>query len=308
LQRLLTTATIGGLLIATAAAFAITERLKLTKSAVYATQVSSRLSPTCGCARGKATIKFKLRRRDDLTVSILNNHRDEVALLATQSYPRGDVRLRWDGTTDAGKRAPDGSYRVRIHLASAHQTIDLPNRIALDTKPPEIKNLVLNREAFSPDGDKQADFVRITYGLTKQAHLLVYLDGRRILESYRHPAAGSITWNGHVGTSLLKPGTYTLTAGAIDLAGNSTPVADRWRFHVEIRYIQIAARRIVVRSGGRLAIGIATDARRYTWRLGRAKGHTGKPVLRVRAPSKPGRYTLVVEEQGHLARAAVIVR
>jgi hypothetical protein len=308
LQRLLTTATIGGLLIATAAAFAITERLKLTKSTVYGTHVSSRLSPTCGCARGKATVSFKLRRRDDLTVTILNAHRGEVALLAAQHYPRGEVRLRWNGTTDAGRRAPDGVYRVRIHLAGAHQTIDLPNRILLDTSPPQIKNLVLNRQAFSPDNDKQADFVRITYQLSKQAHLLVYLDGKRILESYRHPLNGSITWDGHVGTSVVKQGSYTLTAGAIDLAGNTTPVGQRWRFHVDVRYIQIAARRIVVPAGKRFEIGVGTDAKRYAWRLGKLKGHSGSPVLRVRAPAQPGRDTLVVEEQGHLDRAAVIVR
>lgn len=308
MQRLLTTATIGGLLIATAAAFAITERLKLTKSTVYGTHVSSRLSPTCGCARGKATVSFKLRRRDDLTVAILNARKQDVALLADQAYPHGLIRLRWDGRTDAGTRAPDGSYRVRIHLAGAHQTIDLPNRILLDTSAPQIKNLQLNREAFSPDNDKQADFVRITYQLSKQAHLLVYLDGKRILESYRHPLSGSVTWDGHVGTSIVKPGTYTLTAGALDLAGNTTPAAQRWRFHVEIRYIQIAARRIVVKAGAPFEIGVATDARRYAWRLGKAKGRSGSPVLRLHAPTQPGRYTLAVEERGHLDRAAVIVR
>jgi hypothetical protein len=37
LQRLLTTATLVGLLVATAAAFAVTERLKLTKSPIFGT-------------------------------------------------------------------------------------------------------------------------------------------------------------------------------------------------------------------------------------------------------------------------------
>ena len=31
---------------------------------------------------------------------------------------------------------PDGTYRVQIHLSGQHQTIELPNRILLDTKPP----------------------------------------------------------------------------------------------------------------------------------------------------------------------------
>lgn len=309
MQRLLTTATIGGLLIATAAAFAITERLKLTKSTVYGTHVSSRLSPTCGCARGKATIGFKLRRRDDLTVSILNARKEEISLVAAGSYPRGSVRLRWNGRTDGGMRAPDGSYRVRIHLAAAHQTIDLPNRIALDTRPPEIVSLEKNRDAFSPDGDHQADFVRLTYKLSKPAHLVVFLGGRRILgPTYRHPASGSLSWDGKVGGVPLRPGAYTLQVGAVDQFGNSSPVQERRRVRVEIRYIAIAARRIVARAGSRFVIGISTDAKRYAWKLGKETGRSGSPVLRVRAPSRRGRYTLVVEEHGHLDRAAVIVR
>src|SRR5436853_5357455 len=240
-------ATIGGLLIATAAAFAITERLKLTKSAVYGTHVSSRLSPTCGCARGRATVFFKLRRRDDLTVSILNSRKHDVALIAAQSYPRGPVRLRWDGRTDTATRAPDGSYIVRIHLAAAHQTIDLPNRISLDTKAPSIVSIEKNRDAFSPDGDRQADFVRFTYRLSKPAHVLLYLKGRKILgPSYRHPLAGSVSWNGEVDGTPLRAGLYTLELGAVDQFGNSTPVTDRQRVVVQIRYIRIAARRIVV--------------------------------------------------------------
>ena len=61
LQRVLSTAALVGLLIATAAAFAITERLKLVKSPIFGTHVSKRISPTCGCARGKAGIRVTLR-------------------------------------------------------------------------------------------------------------------------------------------------------------------------------------------------------------------------------------------------------
>ena len=97
MQRLLTTVTLVGLLVATAAAFAITERLKLTKSAVYGTVISTRISPTCGCANRKASVFFKLRRSDDIAVSVLNARGQEVALLAAQRYPRGPVTLLWNG-------------------------------------------------------------------------------------------------------------------------------------------------------------------------------------------------------------------
>jgi FlgD Ig-like domain len=308
LQRLLTTATIAGLLVATAAAFAITERLKLTKSAVYGTRVSRGLSPTCGCARGRATISFKLRKHDDLTVSVLNAHKEEVALVASRTFPKGLVRLKWNGQDDFGKRAPDGIYLVRIHLSGAHQTITLPNRIVLDTTTPSVVSAEPNRDIFSPDGDDQADFVRLTYQLSKPARILLFLDGKRILKTFHHPQSGSVSWNGKVNGSALPAGLYTLEVGAVDAFGNSTPVADRVRVSVQIRYITIAAHRLTVAAGHRLVIGVSTDATRYAWRLGKLKGHSRSHVLNVRVPTRRGRYTLVVEERGHLDRAAVFVR
>jgi hypothetical protein len=308
LQRVLTTATIAGLLIATAAAFAITERLKLTKSAVFGTHVSTRLSPTCGCARGKATIFFKVRRRDHITVTVVNAHKDEVALLSDATVKAGPVRLRWDGHTETGARAPDGIYYARIHLRGGHQTITLPNAIQLDTKPPLILSVEKNRTQFSPDGDHQADFVRLNYRLSKPAHVLLFLNGSRVLETHQHPAAGTLSWYGKAHGTTLPAGFYTLEVGALDQAGNSTPVAERTRVTVEIRYIALAAHRIVARAGRRFQIGVATDAKRYAWKLGKAKGRSTSPVLTVRAPKQKGRYTLLVEEHGHLDRAAVIVR
>lgn len=308
MQRLLTTATIVGLLIATAAAFAITERLKLTKSAVYGTIVAPpAISPICRCDHARATIFFKLRRSDDVTVSILNGSKQEVALLAARHLPRGPVALQWNGRNDFNARAPDGTYRVRIHLAGQHQTIDLPNRIQLDTKAPQVLSADPNRDVFSPDGDHQADFVRITYTLSKKAHVALYLGNTRVLYAKAH-AKGSVLWRGTGPAGALEPGTYTLEVGATDLTGNSTPVAKRGRVRVEIRYIRIASARIVAHAGKPFEIGVSTDARHYTWTLGRRRGEASSPLLRIKAPTTPGRYTLTVTERGHSNRAAVIVR
>jgi hypothetical protein len=308
LQRLLTTATIVGLLIATAAAFAITERLKLTKSAVYGTIVSPpAISPICRCDHAHATIFFKLRRPDAVTVTILNGRTQEVALLAARHFPRGPVALQWNGRNDFSARAPDGTYRVRIHLSGQHQTIDLPNRIQLDTKAPQVLAADPNRDVFSPDQDHQADFVRIAYTLSKPAHVALYLGNTRVLYSRVH-AKGSVRWYGTGPAGPLKPGTYTLNVGATDLTGNSTPVAKRARVRVEIRYITLASTRIAARAGKPFAIGVSTDAKKYTWTLGRRHGAASSPLLRITASTTPGRYTLTVTERGHVSRAAVIVR
>jgi hypothetical protein len=308
LQRLLTTATLVGLLVATAAAFAITERLKLTKSAIYGTVISTKFSPTCGCAYSRASIFFKLRRSDDITVSVLNAQGQEVALLAAQHYPHGPVTLTWSGRDDGNRRARDGTYRVRVHLTGQHQTIEFPNRIQLDTKQPQVLSAEVNRQVFSPDSDHQADFVRITYVLSKPAHVYLYLGRTLLVHSYRGPVKGSISWYGDGPNGKLPVGAYTLRVGAVDASGNSTPVSSRARVRVQIRYIRLANKRIVAHAGRPFEIGVSTDSKRYSWQLGRRRGKASSPVLRLQAPTTRGRYTLTVSERGHVSRAAVFVR
>jgi hypothetical protein len=310
LQRLLTSAALVALLVATAAAFAITERLKLTKSAIYGTEVTTTFSPKCGCTRTRAaTVRVLLRRADTMDVEIDDAHGHEVALLAGGApYRRGEAKFRWTGETDAGHLAPDGIYRVRIHLDRQHQTYILPNKIRLDTTPPKAVEVTQNRDVFSPDGDKQADYVRFTYALTKPAHVLLYLGGRRVLKTHFYPQRGKVSFYGIAHNRLLRPGHYTLEVGAIDLAGNITPPADRVRVHVKLRYIVLASRHLVARAGKKFEIGVSTDAIRYRWTLGKRSGRNGGGVLRLRAPQKPGRYMLTVSERGHHDRARVVVK
>lgn len=311
MQRLLTTIVLVGLLVATAAAFAVTERLKLTKSPISNTIVFPKngFSPTCGCNRGKVRIRVRLRRADDVTVRILDAQGQTVRIVVDGvRAARGFNVFRWDGRTDGNVIAADGSYRAEIHLAAQHRTIVLPNVIRLDTKPPEIESVTLNRDTFSPDGDRQADFVRVHYAVSKPAHVTVYLGDRRILRTYRHPARGAFSWYGVVAGETLDPGWYTLHVGAVDLAGNSTPVAGRTRIRVHLRYIELASRRIVVRRGERFEIGVSTDAAQYTWKLGNRKSVASGPVLRLLASTRHGRYTLTVAERGHVDRATVLVK
>jgi flagellar hook assembly protein FlgD len=305
LQRLLSTATIVGLLIATAAAFAITERLKLVKSPVTGTKISAVFSP----AHAPARIRVKLRHSDRVTLTVLTSGQKPVrTLVADELRRRGENVFSWNGRTDLGGVARQGVYLVEIHLAHQHRTILFPNRIVLDTTTPEVLDATPNREQFSPDGDHQADSVRIRYKLSKEAHVLVYLGGRRILRTRSHKPEGHVEWSGQVNGQLLPAGTYTLTVTAVDLAGNPAPASQTAGVTVEIRYITLASARITgIKAGTRFDIGVSTDAKRYRWRLGARSGFAHGPVLRLRAPASPGRYPLTVTEHGHSDRALVVV-
>jgi hypothetical protein len=298
-----------GLLIATAAAFAVTERLKLVPSPITGPHISKVFSPACGCARRSANISLKLRHGDRVDVLVLGEHRARVRTIAAGlRVPRGRSVFRWDGTTDSGGRAEDGTYRVQIHLRGQHRTILLPNRIALDTAPPKVDEVSTPRPRFSPDGDHRADDTTIRYSLSEPAHALVYLDGRRIIRSRFAHQQDDVKWYGALEGRALPPGTYTLSMGAVDAAGNVTPSAQRAATRVEIRYIALAERRLVARRSRRLAVRVSTDAVRYAWRLGARHGVAAGHTLRLRAPKTRGRYTLTVAERGHVARAVVVVR
>jgi hypothetical protein len=305
LQRILSTAVIVGLLAATAAAFAITERLKLTKSPIMGTKVVHEyVSPR---AHTNAVFSIRFRRRDRLTVSILDSHRHEVDTLAYRVLvPRSRRTFTWNGRTDAGTVAPDGTYRMEVHFANQHRTILIPNPIVLESRSPVVLDAGVTPKAFSPDGDHQFDTVEIHYKLNEDAHVLVSLDGHRIIRGRFSKAKDKVTWGGKVDRKLLAPGTYVLTVGAVDLAGNVATKVQH--VSVRLRYIALEAKRVSVRTDSVLRIGVSTDAKRYRWRLGARSGPASGHVLKVRAPKARGTYRLTVTERGHSAAATVVVK
>jgi hypothetical protein len=304
LQRFLSTATLVGLLIATAAAFAVTERLKLAKSPITNAVVSPLFSP----AHGPGSVALVLRRADRVAVTIEDAGQRRVRTLALgRPLSRGVHVFFWNGRTDAGTPARDGVYLVTVHLARQHRTILLPDTIRLDSSPPKVESVRPNRDTFSPDGDHQADSVAIHYRLSKPGRVLVYLDGRVILgPTHATRPVGKLIWYGRNEPA----GVYSLSVGAVDAAGNVTPRADRWPLRIGIRFITLANHRITgVGAGARFDIGVSTDAKRYGWRLGSVHGFARGPtgVLTLRAPALPGSYPLIVTEHGHSDRAVVVV-
>ena len=209
MQRILSTAVIVGLLVATAAAFAITERLKLTKSPIIGMKVvRAYVSPR---AHTTAAFAIRFRRADRVTVTILDSHRHEVDTLAYRvPVRRGRKSFVWNGRTDSGAVAADGTYRMEVHFANQRRTVLIPNPIVLESKLPAVLEAGAVRPVFSPDGDHQSDTVTIHYKLSEDAHVLVFVDGKRIIRGRSHKAKDKVSWNGTVNGRLLPPGTYVV--------------------------------------------------------------------------------------------------
>jgi hypothetical protein len=291
-----------GLLVATAAAFAVTERLKLVRSPILETQLDRRVfSPVCGCESATVEIAFSLRNADTLSVTVVDTGGRTVStLIAEERRPAGPVTVRWDGRGDDGSIIPEGTYKPRVHLAGQRRTIELPNPMRVDTSPPRVEEIAVAPPAFSPDGDGRRDKVRVSYRLSEEGKPLLYVDGDLRVRGRRSGLEGGIDWHG----GELPAGEYRLVLQAVDRAGN---VSEPGSATVTIRYIELSRKSIRVRAGARFSVRVATDAESFSWRLGRAGGSSVPGVLVVRAPERPGRYALVVEANDRRARANVTV-
>jgi hypothetical protein len=306
LQRVLSTVVLLGLLLATAAAFAITEHLKLIKSPIYHPIVTKKFSPICHCATDRAEISFKLRRSDSVTVTIVSGG-SIVDTLATDAKVQKNVAVTfpWDGQTPTGVANNGTVYQAQVELKNDKRTILMPNRIVIDTAPPTVLSASDDPGLLIAGGTHG---VGIQYDFSEKAHVAVYVGGRRVLFGRRTRPRGAVKWNGGAGGKTLPPGRYVLAIAGVDVAGNETPPAERKRLVVRIRYIALSATSpIHTAARASFTVKVRTAAARYTWRFAGAHGTAKEKLLHLRAPASRGRYRLVVSAHGYSATAPVIV-
>ena len=290
------------LLAATAAAFVVTEQLKLEPDPIARPRITRTFSPTCRCDTQTAQIAFRLRQSDRLTLTVENGKGEVVrTLLRDVSFGRGNHSFGWDGRDDTGDVVPEGAYRPRIELEKLGRAIEFPRVIHVDTTPADIEITRLGPRVVSPDGDGRADAITVRYTASEPVQALLLVNGRREVKTALR-RSGSIVWS----PMGRRRGPYHLSVAAVDEAGNRTGATGR--FDVRIRYVDIAAEVIRARPRAGFSVRVSTDARRYAWRLGRRRGSARVRILRLRAPADPGRYPLVVEVGGRRDTALVVVR
>ena len=306
-SRLAPAALVAALLVATSAAFVVTEKLKLTRNPIVGPRVDKLFSPVCDCGTDTASISFRLRKPDRVTVDVIDSKGDVVRELARRRpQGRAAVSYVWDGRDAGGHVVDEGAYRPRVHLERARRTIVMPNPIRVDVTPPKVVSFTARPLVISPDGDGRSDYARIRYRLSEKAVVELYVDGTRAIRKLGTRPRGTMSWTGTAGGEQLREGVYTLRLVARDIAGNLGPRSGSRT--VRIRFLDLGRDRIVTSPVARFAILVLTQARRVEWRLGARSGTARPGTLRLRAPVLPGRYTLRVEANGHVQRAAVVVR
>jgi hypothetical protein len=291
---------------ASAAAFAVTERLKLERSPITGTLVDRVFSPVCDCARDEAVISFVLRRRETLTLDMLDREGRSIrTIVRDERNPRGRVSYTWDGRDNLDRVVSEGVYRPRVQLERNGRTIVLPNPIRVDTTAPKIRLVRVFPRVFSPDGDGSSDRVTASYAIDERAHATMLVDGRQRVRSKFRRLEGKLVWFGRVNGRTVRPGVYELRLRAIDRAGNRS---QRTRaVPVRVRFVELSKDSIAVEAGRRFSVRVLSDAPSYRWLFAGRRGGGRHDVLILRAPDEPRAYTLYVTVGGHAAKATVEV-
>lgn len=306
MSRLPQTLVVLVLLGATAAAFAVTEHLKLERSPITGTRVDKVFSPVCECPRDFSVISFILRRPETVTVRVLDARGDVVrTLVRDRREAKGRVSYTWDGRDDLGRIVPEGIYRPRVELERNGRTIVLPNPIRVDTTPPVVTLVGVLPRVFSPDGDGRRDRVVARFRLDEKARPILLVDGTRQAMGRFGRKEGRLLWFGRVDGRPVRPGVYEIRLRAVDRAGNRS--ARSRGVPVRVRFVELGRDRVQVAAGERFSIFVSTDADSYHWLLAGERGTRERRVLRLRAPEEPGAYTLYVRVGKHADRAAVVV-
>jgi hypothetical protein len=305
LARLISSLVVIGLLGASAAAFAVTEGLKLERSPITGTRISTAFSPTCGCPTGLARIAFRLRKADSVNATILGPDGNTVKTWRGLKARPGFLHLVWDGRDSAGTVVPQGAYRVRVHLAKRHQTITLPNKIQVDLTPPRIVITRMRPLTFSPDGDHRRDRIAVRFTVNETARPLLLVNGKKALRGRLTKGGGTLYWAGRLQGRTLPQGSYKITFRAQDVAGNRSRPTHPYR--VFIRYLTLSRSVIRIAPDSRFSVRISSDARGVRWRFGGKSSFARPRTLKLRAPAKRGRYHLIVTARGHRASALVLV-
>ncbi|HZB85667.1 MAG TPA: FlgD immunoglobulin-like domain containing protein [Gaiellaceae bacterium] len=317
MRRVAITLLVLALLVATTAAFAVTEALKLEPSALSRPRFDRIFSPACACPQSIARLALRLRDSDTIDAVIVDAEGDVVRTLASdRRESAGRVVLRWDGEDDAGSLVPDGPYRLRVHLADERRTIVIPNVVRIDTDPPSVELVEVSPRILSPDGDGRGDRARIQLRLSERARPLVLVDGTPAARGPARSGRAALAWPGTVRGRPLTAGSYVVKLQARDRAGNLSVPSDG--AIVRIRYIELAGGTLRARRGRVLRFRVLTDAASFRWALLRRRdarhallsgtASTERVTLGLPRRIRAGRYVLRVTATGHADEARVVVR
>jgi N,N-dimethylformamidase beta subunit-like protein/flagellar hook capping protein FlgD len=317
------------LVIATFGAFFVAQRLKNAPPVLSRLTVLPFFSPNRDGRYDVARVSFKVKKTDDVSVAVLDSSGDEVReLMGGRRVASSElVRLKWDGRTDDGARAPDGRYRYRITLQHEGRSVVPATSVRLDTTPPRPRVTSIGpRHTFGPEllptsegGD--ADVHLQAPGAKPVIRLFKTGPGptRLVLEDKTLPDGATVWhWNGLTPSGRpVSPGTYLVSIETRDQAGNrglsppltrgglpATSYGAKLPGHggITVRYLGVRPPNVATRAGDEVEFFVDARRKPWTWSVRRVGSSTATPSrrktsarVRLHAPGREsGVYLLTV--------------
>jgi hypothetical protein len=224
------------LVVATIAAFFVTQQLKSEDALVlrFAAQ-PKQFSPNADGTRDRTRLGFDLSRPATVSFYVLDGEGTEIRQLVDNRALAGDAKHRfaWDGRDDDGVPVPDGLYRMRVVQRSEGRVINSSKRIRVDRRPPDVVLLETAPGVIAPREPGQRIEVVVRYrGPSNSApEFRVFrtdVAGEPlVVRRFRGNDDRRGVWHGEVATGpeQTEPapdGDYAFTVTVRDKAGNPT--------------------------------------------------------------------------------------
>jgi hypothetical protein len=221
-------ATFGVLVLATIAAFFVTQQLKSEFPLVlrFATQPSA-FSPNGDGFKDSTRVGFDLSEPAAVTFSVVDSEGNEVRRLADNRPLPGSSHNRfvWDGRDDEGNLVPDGIYRMRVVRRDEGRVINSLKEVVVDTVPPSVRLVSAKPGVIAPGEPGQDTRVTIRYQGPRN-HRPVFRvfrtdDGPpRVVQRFRGDESKTGVWDGLLRGHAPDEGDYAFNVEVRDKAGN----------------------------------------------------------------------------------------
>jgi flagellar hook assembly protein FlgD len=235
------------LLVATVAAFFVTQHLKVTTPllAGFPAPAPAAINPISGrtclahTGHGVKAVSYRrmgisfylLHRADDVDVYVIDPTGAIVATLASGRHLQIMRRSRfvWNGREDDGSVAPDGTYYVRVSLIHQGRSLVISNSagvelpVTVQTSPPPLKITAVTPRVIPRPG---RTYVTIRYAGNRaiRPRVSIYRGSRhpRLVRSFTATAKGTHTrWYGTLQSGApAPPGAYSVAMSVTDKACN----------------------------------------------------------------------------------------
>ena len=328
-SSLLVRVVFGLLVVATLAAFFVTQRLKSADPIVSRVFYQPWISPNGDGRKDVLRMRFRLPRSDRVTVSIVDEGGDEVRRLADDRVLGARTHyFHWNGRTDDGRRAKEGEYRLRVGLRSQGRSLLAPRTVTVDTTPPKPRMVRVTPATMLPGDPGRRGRARVRYeGPSNPApRFTVYrvaAEGPpRQVDSFEGPRfRRTAEWDGLVGRPPrpASDGAYAFAVTVLDEAGNrgSSPAElpptrgdTAPRTGVTVRYLGLRGPLVPLAPREIARFRLGPKPRRLRFRLNRlgssrplVRGRGDGPRLAVRIPARAraGLHLLRVQAGGRRA-------